>query len=77
MEPLEDYDREQLRSDISQAFRLTDKWLHEDRLNSIVCTSIFNARNSLQEALENLTLTESEVEQREQEGELYDEYEKE
>ena len=78
MGPLEDYDHEQLRLDISQAFRFTDKWSHEDRLNSVAYASIRDARFSLQIAFKNLTLTEAEVQQREKEkDELYEELEEE
>ena len=74
MDSLTDHDLQQVRQDISQAFRLTDKWLHEDRLNSAAYENIIQARGLLQKVLENLTLTEAEIEQHEiEEGETLEE----
>ena len=69
MESTEDYDCEKLRLDINQAFRLADKWSHEDRLNSVASESIVYARFALQTALENLSLTNAEIKQRQKEEE--------
>jgi len=56
-------------SELNQAFRITDKWSHDDRLNSVTSYNVFKARYLLQSAIENLSLTEDEIEERDRQEE--------
>ncbi len=65
----EESDHKLIVTELTQAFRIVDKWSHDKDLNSVVSNNILSARYDLQSALENLTLTETEIKKREREEE--------
>lgn len=60
---------EDIRVELTQAFRIVDKCSHDNRFNTEVELRILEARDSLQSALENLSLTEEEIDRQRNEDE--------
>ena len=62
-------DRQRVLEDLTEAFRLVEKWSYNYDLNTIVTEGVCDAKKALQNAIENITLSDKEIEEREeQEG---------
>lgn len=69
MEFCNDYDDRLVRDELVHAFRLIEKWSRVDEFNSVARANIWTGKCAIQTAIENLSLTEREIEETEKEEE--------